>query len=1215
MNTPLDDTAHQEKHFEAYLVRQLAARGWLVGDTDGYEQNFALFPEDLVEWVKATQPKKWEKLVAGNGDKATATLMDRLAQALEKDGTVHVLRNGLKIAGAGEILLSESQPEDERDPTAWERYNANRLRVVPQLMYRPGHKLAIDLVFFINGLPLATVEVKTDFTQSAAAAVEQYKNDRLPVDPITRRKEPLLTFKRGAVVHFAVSDSDIRMATKLAGADTSFLPFNLGRNGRAGNPLREDGEYPVAYFWEQVCQRDNWLRIFHSFVYTEKKDEVDLQGNRNRKETLIFPRFHQWDAVNRMIADAKSNGPGMPYLCEHSAGSGKTSTIAWTSHDLIRLRTPDGASLFHSVIVVTDRTVLDKQLQDAVQQIDHQRDLIAAIGDKDSGESKSKQLARALERQTPIIVVTIQTFPYAMEQILTNGKLKDRNFAVIIDEAHTSQTGSAASKLQATLALRDANEMAGLSVEELLEKIQASRVRPKNVSYFAFTATPKHSTLTLFGRPTDPTKPASKDNLPVPFDKYPMRQAIEEGFILDVLQGYLPYKTAFNLAEPVRDGRRVDDKAAKRALAKWLNLHATNVTQKVQFIVEHFAANVAPLLGGMAKAMIVTSSRAAAVRYKRAVDAYVEANHQHKGFQALVAFSGSMTGKEVTQASDEGLAGDVFAAADDDVFSESTMNPRQYGTDLRKVFERPEFRVMIVANKFQTGFDQPKLCAMYLDKKIANAVEIVQTLSRLNRMAPGKDTTFVVDFVNDPQVVLDAFAKYDDGAKIQDVQNPNVVYDLQAELDKVGIYTRPEIEAYTTVRFKSAAAYAAGEQAQHKELYAATSAPTQRFNDQVKTERAAIQAAEVAFEGAKAEGNDAAMKLADANRADHAQALKVLMEFKSGLTRFSSLYTYIAQTIDLGDPSLEAFASFARLLSKRLDGVPLDQIDLSALVLTGFDIKAMGTPGTGEKPNADALILKPIGPGGGGQAAVPVYLKQIIARLNSIFGEATPLSDQVAMVNQVADIAREDANTMAQVANNPREVAMNGNIKGTVQAAVVRAMLSHQAQAEHLLKQDQQALAPFTALIYDLLKEGKNIDLSEIVGVRSRGSNENAALAAAQTRARQVVLERFGADAVWEKAVDAIFEELGTQQGEQTRAADLLAVAQRVAIPVQSVLLPVLNLLSADDVGILERHVIGEEGPVSISEVRRSAKSGAKYRTADAWADKFSIRWTVGSAK
>jgi type I restriction enzyme R subunit len=1213
MHPAFTDTAHRETYFEQYIVKQLAARGWQVGDSSNYDQNNALYPDDLVTWVQVTQPKRWEKLVASNADKATATLMDRLAQALSKEGTVHVLRRGIKLAGAGEISLSEGLPEDERDPSAWERYDANILRVVPQLKYRPGSQLAIDLVFFINGIPVATVEVKTDFTQSAGAAVEQYKSDRLPTDPTTRRVEPLLTFKRGAVVHFAMSDSDIQMATKLDGENTYFLPFNQGRDGHAGNPLRSDGEYPVAHFWEQVCQRDHWLRIFHSFVYTEKKDVVDLAGNHHKKETLIFPRFHQWDAVTRMIDDAKANGPGMPYLCEHSAGSGKTSTIAWTAHDLIRLRAPDGATLFHSVIVVTDRTVLDKQLQDAVQQIDHQRDLIAAIGDRDTGESKSKELARALERQTPIVVVTIQTFPYAMEQILTNGKLKDRNFAVIVDEAHTSQTGTAASKLQATLALRDASEMAGLSVEELLEKIQSSRVRPKNVSYFAFTATPKHATLMLFGRPVDPTKPAGKDNLPRSFHKYPMRQAIEEGFILDVLQGYLPYKTAFNLAKPSKEGKRVDGKAAKRALAKWLNLHATNVTQKAQFIVEHFAANVAPLLGTTAKAMVVTSSRAAAVRYKKAIDAYIDANPQHKAFRVLVAFSGSMTGKEVTHASDDTLNGEVFAAEDNEVFSEGTMNPRQFGTDLRKVFDRPEFRVMIVANKFQTGFDQPKLCAMYLDKKIANAVEIVQTLSRLNRTSLGKDTTFVVDFVNEPQVVLDAFAKYDDGAKIENVQNPNVVYDLQADLDKVGIYTNQEVQDYAVVRFRSAAAYAAGEQAQHKELYAATSVATQRFNDRVKIERAAIQSAEAAFEVAKTLGNEPGIRLADATRADHARALKVLMDFKAGLTRFGVLYTYIAQTIDLGDPGLEAFASFARLLSKRLDGVPPDQVDVSALVLTGFDIKPKEAPRKVAEPGPEYLILKPIGPGGGGQAAPPVYLAQVIARLNSIFGEATPLADQVAMANQVANIAREDANTMAQVANNPREVAMNGNIKGTVQAAIVRAMLSHQAQAEHLLKQDQQALAPFTALIYDLLKDGKDIDLAEIVGLRSRGSGESATVSAARIRARQVVLERFGAAAIWEKAVEAIFDELNSRQGEKP-SADLVEVSQRAATPTQSVLLPVLNLLSADDVGILERHVIGEEGPVSIAEVLRVAKSRPGGQVPDDWADKFSIQWTIRSA-
>jgi type I restriction enzyme R subunit len=367
---------------------------------------------------------------------------------------------------------------------------------------------------------------------------------------------------------------------------------------------------------------------------------------------------------------------------------------------------------------------------------------------------------------------------------------------------------------------------------------------------------------------------------------------------------------------------------------------------------------------------------------------------------------------------------------------------------------------------------------MYLDKKITNPVEIVQTLSRLNRTAPGKDTTFVVDFVNEPQVILDAFAKYDKGARIQEVQNPNVIYDLQADLDKAGIYTRGEVDAYAAVRFKTAVAYAAGEQTQHKELYAATSAPTERFNDQVNQQRIAIQAAETAFEVAKSQGNEAGMKQADATRTRHAEVLQQLLDFKSGLTRFGSLYTYIAQTIDLGDPGLEAFASFARLLAKRLNGVPPEQVDVSALVLTGFDIKPEDMPGGEEPRKGEAVILKPVGPGGGGQAELPVYLRQVIARLNSIFGEATPLVDRVALVNHLFDIVREDANTVAQIENNSRDVAMNGNIKGTVQSALVRAVDSHTELVTQVLKNDKQALMPLVGLLYDMVKSGQNINLS-----------------------------------------------------------------------------------------------------------------------------------------
>jgi type I restriction enzyme R subunit len=1070
------DTAHQEKHFEAYIVARLQKQGWLVGDTKHYDTERALYPDDLVAWLEVTQADKWAKLCKDYPADSRGALMDRLSKTLETDGTVQTLRRGFAIAGCGHIDLSEAAPEDKRNAEVLKRYTANLLRVVPQLKYHPARELAIDLVFFINGIPVATVEVKTDFTQSADAAVEQYKTDRLPVDPKTKRREPLLTFKRGAVVHFALSDSEIKMATKLDGENTFFLPFNLGNAGHSGNPPGTNGEYPVAYFWDRVCQRDAWLRIFHSFVYVEKKDVVDLKGNWSKKETLIFPRFHQWDAVNAMIADTKAHGAGMQYLCEHSAGSGKTSTIAWTAHDLIRLRRDDGEAIFGSVVIVTDRTVLDGQLQDAVKQIDHQFGVIAAIDRQKSSKSKSQQLADALTAGTPIIVVTIQTFPYAMEAIVTEQALKDKNFAIIIDEAHNSQTGTNASKLQAALSLSSKGDMAGMSVEELLEQLQKARVRPKNLSHFAFTATPKHSTMMLFGRTNDGGRP-SKTNLPTAFHRYPMRQAIEEGFILDVLRGYTPYQTAFNLSKQLQDTKRVSGKAAKRALAQWMNLHPTNVTQKVRFIIEHFSKNVARLLDGKAKAMVVTSSRAAAVRYKKGFDSYIANHPEHAGIRSLVAFSGKLNGKQVIHNDDERLAGDVFEVDEAQEFSEANMNPDISGQDLRIAFERPEYRVMLVADKFQTGFDQPKLVAMYIDKKIANDVEIVQTLSRLNRTAPGKDETFVIDFVNDPENVRRAFSIYDAGARIEEAQDLDVVYDIRKSLDAHGLYEPGDLESFKEARFKTLRDITQAQDPQHKALYAATERPTRLYNQRLKLLRDAISTWESAFEKARANQDEAGMKSADHQRQDYAEQVAALMAFKSGLARFCRTYGYIAQLIDFGDPGLENFAAFAKLLSKRLDGVPADRVDLKGLVLSGFDIKAR-VEGVREDPDNPAL--KPVGPGGGGRADEPDYLSEIIERLNRLFGDATPLRDQATFVNHIASIAKESDVVMAQVANNTREQALNGNLPGAVQQGVVRAMSSHQKLATQVLKADRQAMSALTDIVYELIRDRRTIDLDDL---------------------------------------------------------------------------------------------------------------------------------------
>jgi len=1053
------DTSHHEVRLENYITEKLVAQGWLEGQSGHYDQQRALYPEDVVAWIQATQPDVWDKLVKLNGDNAQTVLLNSVAKALDANtgGTVNVLRYGIQIAGVGQIELSQKQPEDQRNAKLIKDYGENRLRVVRQLKYCPTREWAIDMVFFINGIAVATAELKTDFTQDVESAMRQYRQDRLPVDPVTKRKELLLTYKRGAVVHFAVSDSDIHMTTRLAGENTYFLPFNQGNNGHAGNPARDDGEYPVAYFWEAVLQPQTWLRVFHSFVYEEKQDKVDAQGKAYTSRTLIFPRFHQLQAVNLMIADAKTNGAGQQYLCEHSAGSGKTSTIAWMSHDLICLRSNEGKAVFDSVIIVTDRNVLDAQLQEAVQQIDHQMGMICAIDREHSPLPKSQQLAKALVSGTPIIVVTIQTFPFAMEAILTEKSLAEHSFAVIIDEAHTSQTGSTAQGLRAVLSREALQRMDKMTVEELLLEVQKSRVRPNNVSHFAFTATPKHSTLTLFGR-IDPS-----DNLPKSFHRYTMRQAIEEGFILDVLENYTPYSVAYNLKKMIDDDKRVDKKYARRALAKWLSLYPTNVTQKVDFILQHFVKNVAHLLNGEAKAMVVTGGRAMAVKYKLAFDKAIEENHL-QGIRALVAFSGKVKGKDLGD--DDGF--NIDPKAD---YSEINLNPEIGSLDLRKAFEQKEYRVLLVANKFQTGFNQPKLVAMYLDKKISG-VEAVQTLSRLNRTYPGKDKTFVIDFVNDPDVILSAFAQYDDGAKLEEVQDLDVVYELKQQLDAQGIYNLHDLEVYKKARARSVLKGQIDDSI-HKVLYAATQRPTDVFNSQLKSLIESIKKWENAFQKAYQAGDEIAKQQAEHQRSEYTKAREALMLFKTRLGRFVRVYNYIAQLIFFDDAELENFASFTKLLSKRLQGVAPEQIDLSALVMTGYEIKPENVP-DGVK---EEIILVPINPDDGtGNDREKEFLKDIIKRINDLFGDIAPIVDQKHFAAQIAQKTQENNLVFEQINQNTKAQAMTGDLASAVTQSVIQAMASHDAIARTLLK-DQQSMKDFVGIIYDLVKVGNGNDM------------------------------------------------------------------------------------------------------------------------------------------
>lgn len=1086
------DRSHCESEFEYYVVQQLNSNGWRVGLHSDYDAERALFPADVKEWIMTTQMDKWDNLVAIHGDKALDNVLDRLANELHSKEAINVFNKGFSMAGTKPIAMTESAPEDLRNHAVIERYDANILRVVPQVRYISGQNDAIDLVFFINGIPMATVELKTEFNQSVEKAIQQYRQDRVP-NP-KGKKHWLLMPRHGAIVHFAMSESQIFMTTALQGANTFFLPFNKGNHGHAGNAPADPafGErYPVAYFWDYVCKPDNWLRIFHHFVYIEKKDVVDLKGVWHKQERLIFPRFHQFDAVNKMLADIKQNGVGKNYLCEHSAGSGKTATIAWLCHGITKLRFDDGSPYFHSVIVVTDRTVLDDQLQEAIQQIDHQKGLIAAINrneKENAGKSKSQQLADALLSNKQIVIVTIDTFPYVLETILTEKSLKTQRFAVVIDEAHNSQTGSKAAKLQAALMLDSTTDMAEMTAEDLLQRLQDSRTKSDNISHFAFTATPKHSTMMLFGR-TKNGLPANDDNLPQAFHKYTMRQAIEEGFILDVLKGYSAYKTMFNLSEEALEhDEKVDSKTAKRTIARWKNLHATNVVQKVRFIIEHFHQNVANLLGGRAKAMVVTSSRPAAMRYKLAFDRYLAENPQYQDYRAIVAFSGSLTGSDIHHTTDDTLQPEdksifdkVFDVAEEQEFTEYTANPNLPTYDLKQAFDRPEYRLMVVANKFQTGFDQPKLCAMYLDKKIANEVEVVQTLSRLNRTTTGKDTTFVVDFVNDPKWILDCFKKYDAGAEIIEVQDFNVVYTAKDNLDETHLYTPDDVERFKQARFATAKSLF-GQDAQnttHAVLYEALDPIVRRFNTELNDAWQSVEDALKMYNAAIARGDSDTANQAEFRRQEADQKVQNLQRFKSDLGKFERYYAYISQLINLGDPDLENFADFCKLLAKRLNGVPAREVDISGLLLRSYAIREVEEkPGGGVSEPTPKYVLKPIIGTHNGELS-PRHLEQlreIIKMISDAFGDISTFDEQKLYVNHLAMIVRQDPNVMMQIAQNEESIAMQGNLPSAVLNAVITAMKSHEALSAVLLQPDSKALDMIRSVVYKLLKSGEMLN-------------------------------------------------------------------------------------------------------------------------------------------
>ncbi len=1005
---------HTEEQFEDEVCEVLKDQGWLIDGPlpfkkgfaydQGYDRRTALYPEDAIAWVKETQPEAWEKFAKNHTKNPETVFIQRLAEELDKDrptikketpqlwGTLYVLRKGFKDINAT-FKMAQFAPSNQQNATTWQHYKKNRLRVVRQLHYSLHNQLCIDLVLFLNGLPLATIELKTDTTQNIEDAVRQYKYDRNPIDVATKQPEPLLSFGKRALVHFAVSTDEVRMATRLAGAATRFLPFNRGNpddmgGAGAGNPPDDVLGYSTGYLWHEVLHPDAWLGVVGKFLSVEVSEAKDAKGKKVFNTSLLFPRYHQWDAVNKLLNATLTEGVGQTYLIQHSAGSGKSNTIGWLAHRLASLHDAKDQKIYSSVIVITDRRVLDTQLQDTIYQFDHQQGVVEKI------DENSTQLASALDKGKLIIITTLQKFPWVLDKV---GGLGDKRFALILDEAHSSQAGKGAVKLREVLtkakadvstegaatALPESDE--DITDEDVLNAIMAARQRPPNVSYYAFTATPKPKTMELFGR-------TGEDGTPVPFHVYSMRQAIEEEFILDVLRGYTTYGFAFKL-EQAGDDKEVKAGKAKSKLFRFAQLHPTSIAQKVTVIVEHFREHVMHQLGGQAKSMVVTDSRIAAVRYKKAFDDYIK-KMKYTDCKALVAYSGDVTDAEsnVTKAKE----GDLN-------------DHKEQGDGIKEAFKTDTYQVLIVASKFQTGFDQPKLCAMYVDKRLDNVLA-VQTLSRLNRMYPGKQTTFVLDFRNDAADILKAFLPFYRTAKMSDVTDPNLVHTLRQKLDDAGIYLWEEVLDFAKGFFNP------------KGKQASIQAPLKKALDRFK-----------------------------------AQTKEVQDLFRGDVSSYISAYDFLSQLRSYDDADLERLHAFCRMLLPRLQGKAGGDEALDESVrLAGYKVvneqkhKLDMSVGTAEP-------MKPMGPGGGQVWEDPQdRLSAIIKKMNEVFSGNLSDEDFKGYATTLIGKMVKDPTLQEQAqANDTVDSFANGAYETKLNNAVVEALENHNVMADQALRHEK----------------------------------------------------------------------------------------------------------------------------------------------------------------
>lgn len=951
------DQRTQEIAFESVIDRHLLDHKYVSLTRDGFDRERAIFPAVVLNFIRETQTKEWERLEALHGDKTGEQVLADLCKWMDSHGSLATLRHGFKCYGRT-LRVAFFKAAHELNPELEERYARNRLGITRQLQYRPNSTKSIDVVISLNGIPIVTVELKNPMTgQTADHARRQYQHDRDP-------REAIFEFKRRTLVHFAADTEVVFMTTRLAGTATYFLPFNKGDDDGAGNPADPAGRtYRTGYLWEEVLERDSLLDLLARFMHLQSEEKRAEDGTKVRREAMIFPRYHQLQAVRTLVNAARREGIGTNYLVEHSAGSGKSNTIGWLAHRLSSLHTEGNKRVFDSVIVVTDRVVLDQQLQDTVYQFEHKMGVVQKVDDD------SRQLAEALENCVPLIITTLQKFPFVSRQLLKmadergesgTGLLPTRRCAVIIDEAHSSQSGETATELKAVLGgeelAKKAREQAaadGLPDMEELYRSMAKRSHQANVSFFAFTATPKHKTLKVFGRKGEP------------FHRYTMRQAIEEGFILDVLKNYVTYATYFRLLKACDEDPNVERKKAARALARYLRLHPHNIAQKTTIMVEHFHAVTRHKIGGRAKAMVVTGSRLEAVRYKQAFDGYI----RERGYaiKTLVAFSGTVTDDKVK----------------DKAYTEEGMNGGIREKELPERFATGEYQVLLVAEKYQTGFDQPLLHTMFIDKRLAG-IQAVQTLSRLNRTHPLKEDTFILDFVpENREEVREAFRTYFEGAQMGDEVEPARLYEIKAELDSSGVYLQEEVERFCAVYFKP----------RHKQSYA--------------DHQAMNSALDPAVSRFKSRQTDAP---------DEAEL------WRGKVSAFRNLYAFLSQVIPYQDSDLEKLYVFLRHLSAKLPHRPTgptydfdDDVRLDYYRLQKISEGSISLADSEAKP-----LDGPAEVGSGVVREEKVPLSRLIDVVNDRFGTDFNQADQL-FFDQIVEAAMTDEALQRAAAVNPGE--------------------------------------------------------------------------------------------------------------------------------------------------------------------------------------------------